>query len=107
MWIFLDECLPRRLKAMFTDHEVQTVLEMGWAGLEDMEIVRRAGRQFDVFVTIDRSFHLLKLSPSSVMPLAVIILRAPTNRFEDLQPLMQEVHSMLSDLSPGQVAQIS
>jgi predicted nuclease of predicted toxin-antitoxin system len=106
MRILLDECLPRRLKTVLIDHEVRTVPEMGWSGLKDREILSRARRQFDVFVTIDQGLDFLKSSLSSLAPLTVIILSAPSNRFEDLQPLMKEVRSILENLLPGQVVRI-
>jgi riboflavin synthase len=32
MKVLIDECLPRALKRLLTEHECRTVQEMGWAG---------------------------------------------------------------------------
>ena len=34
-----DECLPRKLKGTLLGHEVKTVPEMGWAGVESGELL--------------------------------------------------------------------
>lgn len=53
--ILLDECIDRRLARQILDHEVRTVSEMGWAGLDNGELLARAEKGFDVFVTVDRN----------------------------------------------------
>ncbi|MGB6362765.1 MAG: DUF5615 family PIN-like protein, partial [Thermoanaerobaculia bacterium] len=57
MRVLLDECLPRRLKHELPDHEVRTAPEMGWAGVENGELLRQASGEFDVFITVDRSLE--------------------------------------------------
>lgn len=57
MCVLLDECLPRRLKRELPDHEVRTAPEMGWAGVENGELLRLASGEFDVFITVDRSLE--------------------------------------------------
>lgn len=54
MQILLDECLPKKLKAEFMDHTVFTVQEKGWAGMKNGELLRRAEKGFDVWVTAAR-----------------------------------------------------
>ena len=43
MRILLDEQLPRRLVRELTGHEVRTVQQEGWAGVQNGELLRRAG----------------------------------------------------------------
>lgn len=57
MRILLDECLPRQLKSDLIGHDVATVPEMGWRGLKNGELIRRAENSFDVFVTIDQGLQ--------------------------------------------------
>jgi hypothetical protein len=40
------------------------------------------------------------------LSIGVLIIRAPSNRFEDLQPLISEVHNTLSTIQPGQVFRV-
>jgi len=59
-----DECLPRKLKGTLLGHEVKTVPEMGWAGVESGELLPLIEAVFNAFITIGckNSFH-----PSSSM----------------------------------------
>jgi predicted nuclease of predicted toxin-antitoxin system len=102
MRILLDECLTGRLRRDLPAHEVQTVQQAGWAGIQNGRLlshIAESGR-FDVFVTMDKSLpHQQNLT---ALPFAVIVLRAPSNRFEDTHPLMPELLRRLPEARPGQ-----
>jgi hypothetical protein len=49
--ILLDESVPRVLKLRLPQFDISTVQEMGWAGIQNGELLRRAEELFDVFVT--------------------------------------------------------
>lgn len=98
MRVLLDECLPRRLSRELTGHEVKTVPEVGWAGRKNGDLIRLAAGSFEVFLTIDASVEFQQ-NPSG-LEIAVIALVAPSNRLEDLRPLMPRVLEILS-LQPG------
>ena len=74
MRLLLDEQLPRDLARELIGHEVRTVQDEGWAGLNNGELLRRAeARGFDVLLTADHSLpfqHNLTLTR-----LAVVVLR--------------------------------
>jgi predicted nuclease of predicted toxin-antitoxin system len=55
MKVLLDENLPHRLRLAFPEHEVFTADYMGWAGIQNGNLLRlmeEAG--FEVFITADR-----------------------------------------------------
>lgn len=105
MRILLDENLPRRLKGHFpTDVEVLTVQERGWSGIKNSELLRLAAGEFEVFLTMDRGVEFQQNLQS--LSLGVLIIRAPSNRFEDLLPLMSEVHHALNTIQSGQVRRV-
>jgi putative addiction module component (TIGR02574 family) len=54
MRLLLDECVPKRLKRELSGHQVLTVREAGWAGFKNGALLRPAGGQFDVPVTVDQ-----------------------------------------------------
>jgi hypothetical protein len=54
---------------------------------------------FDAFVTMDSS--LLHQQNLALHPLAVIVLRAPSNQIEDTQPLMAAVLQALPHAPKG------
>ena len=53
MRILLDENVPRKLKQAFPNFIVATVGEMGWAGVRNGELLKRAENVFDVLITVD------------------------------------------------------
>ncbi len=105
MKILLDECIDRRLAKDFEGHEVVTVPQAGWAGLQNGELLRRAQEQFDVFVTVDRNLsfqqHLQKFT------IAVLVLQAPSNRLKDLRALLPSLRRILPTAPKGQVTMVS
>ena len=60
--ILLDECIDRRLSRQISGHEIKTAPEMGWAGLDNGELLARAEKDFDVFITVDRNLTSTKSS---------------------------------------------
>ena len=62
MRILLDECAPRPLKRELTDYEIRTVVEMGWSGKKNGELLRLMSQEgFTILLTIDE-WHLLKVN---------------------------------------------
>lgn len=105
MNILLDECIDRRLAKEIEGHEVATVPQAGWAGIQNGELLRRAQEQFDVFVTVDRNLSFQQNLPQ--FTIAVIVLQAPTNRLKDIRPLIPQLHRMLAVAPKGQVTWVS
>jgi hypothetical protein len=99
--VLLDECVDRRLARDIEGHEVRTVPEAGWAGLKNGELLKRAQEQFDVFVTVDRNLPFQR--NLSVFSIAVIILRTPTNRLDDLRALVPELLTVIPSSKRGEV----
>lgn len=75
MKILLDECLPRKLKYSFAEHECETVPEAGLAGETNgrlLSLAEFAG--FDLFLTMDKGLpYQQNLSGRRI---AVVIFRA-------------------------------
>ena len=55
MRILFDQGTPVPLRGVLTSHQVSTAFEMGWANLENGDLLREAEDQFDVFITTDQS----------------------------------------------------
>jgi len=103
--LLLDECIDRRLAKEIEGHEVVTVPQAGWAGIQNGALLRLAQAQFDVFVTVDRNLSFQQHLPQ--FTIAVIVLQAPTNRLKDLRPLVTQLQRKLSDAPKGQVTWVS
>jgi len=97
--ILLDENLDWRLARDLAGHEVKSVPRIGWAGIENGELVERARTQFAVLITMDsRMVRDLNIENTK---LAVMVLKAPINRLSDTRPLMPEVLARLATLNAG------
>jgi len=55
--VILDECVDRRLASELTGHDVSTVPEMGWVGIQNGELLALVEKQFDVFLTVERNLE--------------------------------------------------
>ena len=104
MRVLLDECLDRRFVREIAGHEVSTVPEIGWAALKNGELLARAEKDFDVFVTVDRNLSFQQNLPR--FSIAVVVLRARSNRLLDLRPLVPELLEALTLAKRGEVTWI-
>ncbi len=102
MRVILDECLPKRLIHELGLHETVTVPMAGWAGIQNGELLRRISGKFDAFVTIDG--NLAHQQNTGKLLFGVVVLRAASNKIEDLRPLVPEILEALGALQAGQVA---
>ena len=57
MKILLDESVPRLLKLRLPQLSISTVQEMGWAGIQNGELLRLAEEFFDVFITANQNLR--------------------------------------------------
>jgi len=98
--ILLDECIDRRLAKDITGHEVKTVPQMGWAAIKNGELLALADKDFDVFVTVDRNLSFQQNLPK--YNVAVMVLRAQSNRLRDLSPLVPQRLELLPTARRGE-----
>jgi len=99
--VLLDECVDRRLARDIVGHDVITVPEAGRAALKNGELLSRAERDFDAFITVDR--NLPAQQDLSRFAIAVIVLRARSNRVTDLRQLVPQLLAALPVAKPGDV----
>ena len=84
--VMIDECIDWRLARDIVGHDVKTARQMGWTTIKNGELLALGTERFDVFVTVDR--NLAFQQNLAAFSIAVIVLRARTNRLEDLKPLV-------------------
>ena len=101
MRVLLDECVDRRLADDIRGHDVKTVPEIGWAALKNGELLARATQEFNAFVTVDRRLPFQQ--ELSRFPIAVIVLRASSNRVTDLRVLIPQLLAALPVARRGEV----
>jgi hypothetical protein len=83
---FLDECVDWRLARDIVGLDVKTARQMGWSTVKNGALLTLASQHFDVFVTVDRNLSFRQNLDS--FSVAVVVLRAKTNRLADLRPLV-------------------
>lgn len=105
MRVLLDENVDRLLKGLFApEFEVVTAQERGWQGKVNGELLRAAQREFDALVTMDRNLeHQQNLR---ALDLGVVVLRARSNAYSFVAPLMPEVNEALRSIQPGEVIHV-
>jgi|SRR5437588_9970574 len=105
MKLLLDECVTCYLKRDLIGHDVSTVDEAGLKGLKNGALLSAANGNFDVLVTVDKSIrHQQNLYSFQI---AVLLLTARTNKYEDLRPLVPQALEAIKTLQPGKVVLVS
>lgn len=104
MKVLLDECVDWRLARDMSGHEVKTARQMGWSTIKNGELLALAAEEFDVFVTVDRNLSFQQ--NFSALDIAIIVLRATSNRLADLRPLVPELLAILPSAVRGKATQV-
>jgi hypothetical protein len=100
MKLLLDENLPHPFRHEISGHDCYTVAYMGWAGVENGELLNRAhSAGFDALLTKDEGLAF-ELNRGN-LPVAVVILHAPSNKLVDIRPLLPALLQALSNFSPS------
>jgi predicted nuclease of predicted toxin-antitoxin system len=102
MKLLLDECLPEDLTDLISGHEVSTTGEMGWKGIKNGELMRRASESgFEAFLTVDK--NLPHQQNTAKYPLAIIVFDVFRNTLPDLKKRIPKLYEVLPDAKKGNV----
>jgi hypothetical protein len=99
--LLLDECVTRRLKREFATHEVHTVEEAGFKGLENGNLLRAASGKYDVLITVDR--NLPYQQNLTGLEIAILVLSAKRNSYVRLKPLISRALTALATIEPREI----
>lgn len=102
MRVLLDECVPRKFKFTLSSHDCRTVPEAGFAGKKNGELIVLAEQEgFEIFLTLDQGVsYQLSLVGRSI---AVVVVRARSNRLEHLLPHAEECLKVIASAKPGSI----
>jgi len=100
--ILLDESVPRLLKLRLPQLDISTVQEMGWAGVRNGDLLRRAEARFEVFVTADQ--NLPYQQNLSGRKLAILVL--PSNQVPLVGRLIPVIEALLTTMQPGTIVDV-
>ena len=104
MKVLLDENLPRKLAGHLVGHECRMVVACGWSGKKNGDLLALADLQFDVLLTLDK--NLPYQQNLDTRRIAVLIVRARSNRIQDLLPVVPECLAALATIQPRQVVRV-
>ena len=105
MRILIDECVDERFRNSLIGHECQTVRYAGMAGLKNGELLNLAESvHFDFFFTVDQNIEYQQ--NLSGRKIAVVILRAKSNRLRDLLPLLPACLEVIESIKPGEIVTV-
>ena len=96
MKILFDENLPRPLKQFFPRDEVQTVQELGWAGIQNGELVNKADLIFDVLVLADKNLRYQQ----DLANRHIALVELPTNRWPLLKVMAPRIVDAVHSAKP-------
>ena len=105
MRVLLDEQLPRQLAPYLIGHDVRTVQQESWKGLQNgalLGVAEAAG--FTVLVTGDQNLQFQQ--NLAKRKLGVVVLCAVSNALEDLLPLVPLALVAIERVQPGQVIRV-
>jgi hypothetical protein len=97
MRLLLDESIPVKFRRSLPNHDVRTVVEMGWSGVKNGKLLALAADGFDAFVTVDKNLPFQQ--NLTTLPVAVIVLDAVSKELA-LQPLLPALERALLSLKP-------
>jgi predicted nuclease of predicted toxin-antitoxin system len=102
MKILLDERIPRKFKDSLAGHICSTAPEAGFAGRKNGELLSLAEQNgYEVFLTLDKGLQYQQnLAQRSI---AIIIVRARSNRIADLVPHAKTCLEQIASIRSGQI----
>ena len=104
MKLLLDECVTRFVKRDLIGHDVHTVEEAGFKGLENGDLLRAGAGTYDVLITVDQ--NLPYQQNVAGLDIAIVVLAAKRNSYARLKPIMPRAVTALETTSPGDVVRI-
>jgi predicted nuclease of predicted toxin-antitoxin system len=102
MKVLLDECTPLLLQRRLPECAISTVQECGWSGIKNGELLRRAEKEFDVFITSDQNLRFQQ----NLSGMRLAIIQLPTNQVPIVALLVPAVEGLLSSIRPGELVEV-
>ena len=77
---------------------------MGWTAIKNGALLALVASEFDAFVTVDRNLTFQQNIKGQ--PVAVIVLRARSNRLADIRPHVADLLAAIAAARPGEVTSV-
>jgi hypothetical protein len=97
MHILFDQGTPVPLQRALAGHQISTAFEMGWADLDNGDLLGAAEGKFDLFLTTDQNLrHQQNLAGRQ---LAILVL--PTTNWLEIRRHLEEIAEAVAAIRPG------
>ena len=101
MRVLLNESIPVDFAQDLSALDAETVIGLGWAGLKNGALLRQAAGQFQVLITMDKNLQFQQNLAAHAI--AVVLIRARSNRIDDLRKLVPQILDAVAGSEPGKV----
>lgn len=101
MRVHLDESIPVDFVQDLAELSGQTVIGLGWAGLKNGALLRQAAGQYQVLVTMDKNLQFQQNLAAHAI--GVVLIRARSNRIDELRPLVPQILRAVGTVELGKV----
>ena len=102
MKILLDECVPWPMHKFLADHECSTAQQHGWGGIKNGDLLRRAEKEFDLFITSDQNIRYQQ----NLTGRQIAILELSTNDLRRIQMAAELIQSVIAKIQPREFNQL-
>ena len=101
MRVLLDSNLPRAFATLLPGHRTATTHQRQWSDLDDGPLLDAAEAEFDAFVTMDQNLRFQQNLRGR--RLRIVVIRARSNKWNDVHPIASSVLLALAQLAPGEL----
>jgi hypothetical protein len=98
MKILLDECVPWPMHKLLSGHDCITAQQRGWGGIKNGELLSKAEKEFDLFITSDQNIRYQQNLAGRKIP----ILELSTNKLRRLVAAAALLRSAVDSVKPGE-----
>ena len=103
MKILLDECVPWPMHKILRGHSCSTVQGLGWGGIKNGELLKRAEGEFDLFITSDQNIRYQQ----NLTGRQIAILELSTNDISRIEASRSLLEDALKDIKPDEFRQLT
>lgn len=105
MKILLNDNLDAALCHDLPGHDVKSVSHVGWTGLTQQDLLTRAAKEYEVFITLDSDAYYQKGVAQCKIP--ILAIKAESNSLAATRPLMKKVMDVLPSIHTWKIMVIS
>jgi len=105
MRILLDESVPEKLGRLLLGHSYSTVQRQGWTSVKNGKLLNLAKDDFDVLLTADKGME--HQQNQDALPVAILVVRAKSNRMEDLGRAIPAILAALEEMPPRTLRKVA